>query len=132
MLNIEGISSEAKVGKILVLVSLVLGILVLIFLGVLGGVIYSAGKFEALSVNLDIPLAFLVAILFLKGIGLVVGFFALHATEKRDFNRAGIFAIISSVLPPLDLIMLIGGIFCLVSREANEEKKKEGERTPPL
>jgi hypothetical protein len=28
------------------------------------------------------------------------------------------YAIISSLLPPLELIMLIGGILCLISKEA--------------
>ncbi len=126
MLNVEGISAEAKIGKILVLVSLILGILVLLFIGVLAAIMYGAGTFFALEISLTIPLLILVPLFVVKVIGLVIGFLALNATENRDFSRAGIFAIISCVLPPLDIVMLIGGIFCLISREANEEKS-EGE-----
>ncbi|MCU0631589.1 MAG: hypothetical protein MUC66_01270 [Methanolinea sp.] len=122
MLNLEGISAEAKIGKILILVSIILGILLLLFIGVLGGIMYTAGTLFALNISLTIPLLILVPLFLVKVVGLVMGFFALLATERRDFSRAGIFAIISCVLPPLDLVMLIGGIFFLVSREANEQK----------
>lgn len=122
MLNLEGISAEAKIGKILILVSLILGILMLLFLGVLGGIMYTAGSFFALNISLTIPLLILVPLFLVKIIGLIMGFFALQAAEYRNFSRAGIFAIISCVIPPLDLVMLIGGIFFLVSREANEQK----------
>jgi len=122
MLNLEGISAEAKIGKILILVSLILGILMLLFLGVLGGIMYTAGSLFALNISLTIPLLILVPLFLVKIIGLIMGFFALQAAENRYFSRAGIFAIISCVIPPLDLVMLIGGIFCLVSREANEQK----------
>jgi hypothetical protein len=122
MLNLEGISAEAKIGKILILVSIILGILLLLFIGVLGGIMYTAGTLFALNISLTIPLLILVPLFLVKVVGLVMGFFALLAAERRDFSRAGIFAIISCVLPPLDLVMLIGGIFFLVSREANEQK----------
>jgi hypothetical protein len=122
MLNVEGISTEAKIGKILILVAIVLGLLVIIVLSVIAAIIYTAGSISGLGARMTIPLLIIIPILVLKVIGLIVGFFALFSTEKKDFNRAGILAIISSVLPPLDLIMLIGGIFCLVSREANQEK----------
>jgi len=122
MLNIEGISAEAKIGKILILVAIVLGILIIIILSVIAAIIYSAGSISGLGASMTIPLLIIIPLLVLKVIGLIIGFFALISTEKKDFNRAGILAIISSVLPPLDLIMLIGGIFCLVSKEANQER----------
>jgi len=122
MLNIEGISAEAKIGKILILVAIVLGILIIIILSAIAAIIYSAGSISGLGASMTIPLLIIIPLLVLKVIGLIIGFFALISTEKKDFNRAGILAIISSVLPPLDLIMLIGGIFCLVSKEANQER----------
>jgi hypothetical protein len=122
MLNIEGISTEAKVGKILILVAIVIGLLIVIALSVIAAIIYSAGSISGLGASMTIPLLIITPLLGLKVVGLIIGFFALVSTEKKDFNRAGILAIISSVLPPLDLIMLIGGIFCLVSKEANQEK----------
>jgi hypothetical protein len=122
MLNIEGISTEAKIGKILILVAIVIGLLAVIVLSVVTAFISIAGSISGFGANLTIPLLIIVPILGLKVVGLVIGFFALIASGKKDFSRAGILAIISSVLPPLDLIMLIGGIFCLVSREANQEQ----------
>jgi hypothetical protein len=122
MLNVEGISTEAKIGKILILVAIVLGLLVVIVLSVIAAVIYTAGSISGLGASMTIPLLIIIPLIVLKVIGLIIGFVALSATEKKDFNRAGILAIISSVLPPLDLIMLIGGIFCLVSKEANQDK----------
>ncbi|MDH7509668.1 MAG: hypothetical protein QHH04_01315 [Methanolinea sp.] len=130
MLNIEGLSSEAKVGKILILVSLVIGILVLLFVAGIGAVIYSAGVFSALGISLTIPLFFVGAVAALRIAGLVMGFLALFSTGKKDFSRAGIYAVIASVLPPLDIVMLIGGIFCLVSREANAGKTEETQKDP--
>jgi len=132
MLNIEGLSSEAKVGKILILVSLVIGILVLLLLAVVGVAVYTAGGFSTLGVSLTIPLVIVAALAAVRIAGLVMGFLALFSTEKKDFSRAGIYAIIASVLPPLDIIMLIGGIFCLVSREANAGKTDETRKDPDL
>jgi len=54
----------------------------------------------------------------IKILGLIVGYMSLASTELKNYNRAGILAIISSLLPPLDLIMLIGGILCIISKEA--------------
>lgn len=127
MLNVEGLSSEAKVGKILILVSLVVGILVFLILAVIGAAMYTSGVFAAFGVSLHVPLIAVGVLAALRILGLAVGFLALLATERRDFSRAGIFAIIACVLPPLDIVMLIGGIFCLISREANRER---GERPP--
>jgi hypothetical protein len=132
MLNIEGLSSEAKVGKILVLISLVIGIFVLLLLAGIGVAIYSSGAFSALGISLTMPLLILAALVALRIAGLAVGFLALASTEKKNFSRAGIYAIIASVLPPLDIVMLIGGIFCLVSREGNVGKTEEPRKDPPF
>jgi hypothetical protein len=83
-----------------------------------------------MGVIFSIPLIFLAPLLVLKLAGVVLGLLALHATGQNDFNRAGILAVIASVLPPLDLVMLIGGIFCLVSREANETRSPVAQ--PPV
>lgn len=130
MLNIEGLSSEAKVAKILILVSLVIGILVLLLLAVVGLAVYTAGVFSTLGISLTIPLFIVAALAAVRIAGLAMGFLALFSTEKKDFSHAGIYAIIASVLPPLDIIMLIGGIFSLVSREANAGKTDETQKDP--
>lgn len=122
MLNIEGMTSEAKIGKILILVSVVLGILAVIILGTATVIIRPSGGLNGFGVMMVIPFWILVTILVLKVIGVTLGVIALYYSEKNEFSKAGILATISSVLPPIDLIMLIGGIFCLISKEANETR----------
>lgn len=122
MLNIEGMSSEAKIGKILILISVVLGILAVIILAVITAVIRPSGGLNGWGVMMVIPFWILATLLILKIIGVILGIIALYYSGKGELTTAGILATISSVLPPIDLIMLIGGIFSLVSKEANEVK----------
>ncbi len=119
MLNMDGLSSEAKIGKILILVAVILSILVIIFLGFISAIVWSVGQVTGFGIMMSLPQWILITLLTLKIAGTATGFVALYYAGKDDFSRAGIFAVISCVLPPLDLIMLIGGIFCLISREAN-------------
>jgi len=120
MLNIEGLSSEAKIGKILVLIGVIISILVVIILAIVTALIWNYGQVFGFGIYVAIPQWIVTAILSLKVAGLIIGILALYYTGRNDFTKAGTFAVISCILPPLDLIMLIGGIFCLVSREANE------------
>lgn len=120
MLNMEGLSAEAKIGKILVLVGVIIGILAIVLLGAIAVLTWTAGGVSGLGIALTMPRWIIVAVLGLKTAGLIFGLLALVSAGRNDFSKAGIFAVISSILPPLDLVMLIGGIFCLISREANE------------
>lgn len=117
MLDVEGLSTEAKIGKILILVSLILGIV-----GILGLLVgFSFGALFPMRYMRGFPLfagIFMIFVAVIKILGLIVGFIALSSTNTKNFNKAGMYAIISSLLPPLDLIMLIGGILCLISKEA--------------
>ncbi|KYC45826.1 MAG: hypothetical protein APG12_00806 [Candidatus Methanofastidiosum methylothiophilum] len=116
MLDVEGLSTEAKIGKILILVSLILGIV-----GVLGMLVgfTSVALFPLRYMRFPIFAGFFFVIAaVVKILGLIIGFMALSSTTLKNFNKAGMYAIISSLLPPLDLIMLIGGILCLISKEA--------------
>jgi hypothetical protein len=128
MLNIEGMSPEAKIGKILILVSVVIGILALIILGAATILIRPTGSLSGFGFMMVIPFWILVSILALKSVGVILGIIALYYCGKNEFTTAGIFATISSVLPPIDLIMFIGGIFCLISKEAD---KTPGPPPPP-
>ena len=117
MLNVEGLSTEAKIGKILILVSLILGIVGL--LGMFVG--FSSIALFPMRYMRGFPLFagfILVFVAIIKILGLIIGFMALSSTNLKNFNKAGMYAIISSLLPPLDIIMLIGGILCLISKEA--------------
>jgi hypothetical protein len=117
MLELQGLSTEAKIGKILILVSLILGIVGV--LGILAG--FGSVALFPIRYARGFPLFagfFIVITAVIKILGLIIGFIALSSTNLKNFNKAGIYAIISSLLPPLDLIMLIGGILCLISKEA--------------
>ncbi|NMC76941.1 MAG: hypothetical protein GYA60_06570 [Candidatus Methanofastidiosa archaeon] len=117
MLELHGLSTEAKIGKILILVSLILGIVGL--LGIILG--FSYRILYPFSFMRGIPLFagfLLILTTIVKVVGLLMGYMALAATNNKNFSKAGVYAIISSLLPPFDLIMLIGGIICLISREA--------------
>ena len=128
MLNIEGKSAEAKIGKLLILVSVMLGLFVIIILGAIILLILPTGALTGFGVMMMIPFWILISIFVLKILGIILGIVALYYTEKNEFSIAGILAVISSVVPPIDLIMLIGGIFCLISKEANEVRTSP----PPL
>jgi hypothetical protein len=120
MLNMEGLSSEAKIGKILILIGVIINILAVIMLGIVTWIIWTSGEVLGFGISMIIPVWIITAVMVFKIAGLLVGILALYYTGRNDFSKAGIFAVVSCILPPLDLIMLIGGIFCLVSREANE------------
>jgi hypothetical protein len=122
MLNIEGLSAEAKIGKILILVAVILSVLAVIFLSFLAAIVWTAGVISGFGIMMALPKWIVIVLLILKAAGLAMGVLSLYYASKNDFSRAGIFAVISCILPPVDLIMLIGGIFCLISREGNEVK----------
>ena len=122
MLNSGTMSAEAKIGRILILVSVVIGILAIIILGSLIMLAWPSGGMNGFGIMMVIPVWILISLVLLKLAGLALGITALYYSGKNELTMAGILAAVSSVLPPLDLIMLIGGIFCLISREANEPK----------
>jgi len=127
MLNSGTMSAEAKIGRILILVSVVIGILAIIILGSLVMLAWPSGGMNGFGIMMVIPVWILISLVLLKLAGLAIGITSLYYSGKNELTMAGILAAVSSVLPPLDLIMLIGGIFCLISREANEPKM-----LPPL
>jgi hypothetical protein len=122
MLNSEGMNSEAKIGKTLILVSVVPGLLAVIILGAATILIRPSGGLSGFGVMMVIPFWILFSILALKIIGMTLGIFALYYSGKNELTTAGILTTISSVLPPIDRSMIIGGIFCLISKEANETR----------
>ncbi len=111
------LSTEAGIGKILVVVSVILkiiGIAALLFFGSLfPHMMYGYPGFMFLS-----------SLLYLAGIasviGLIFGLYSYSLASKRKIRDAGIYAIVSSLLPPLDIIMLAAGILFLVSREGKK------------
>lgn len=110
------LSTEAKIGKILILIGIIIqaiGIAAVLAIGS-GMMDYGYGMMGSVFGGMFYALG-LVQI-----VGLIVGVYAYKSAEKGDFHNAGILAIVASLLPPLQLLMLVGGILCLVSREAKK------------
>ena len=115
MLTMEGISTEAKIGKILIFIAIIIGIIQLIAIGVAGSVFGLTFFLPAWIAGVVIFIAFI------KVVGIIIGVIAFRTAENRDFRQAGILAIIASFIPPLDIFMIIGGIVCLIAPEASRK-----------
>ncbi|MDD1709555.1 MAG: hypothetical protein LUQ37_01455 [Methanoregulaceae archaeon] len=85
MLNIEGKSAEAKIGKLLILVSVMLGLFVIIILGAIILLIRPTGALTGFGVMMMIPFWILISIFVLKILGIILGIVALYYTEKTNF-----------------------------------------------
>lgn len=116
MLDLD-VGTKAKVGQILILISVILKVL-----GLLGIIASATVLGSALPILSVIPFgvgAMLAGIAIVILIGITLGFLSLKSASEGDFHKAGVIGIIASLLPPLDIIMILGGILCLVSEEAS-------------
>lgn len=102
------LSGSAVAGRILILIGFIIGIFGL------GMMIFYSSIFSSVPVMATI----FIVLGIIQIVGAVFGILAFILTLKKEFKRAGIFGIIASFLPPLNIVMLIGGILCLTSREA--------------
>ena len=107
------LSTEAEVGKVLILIGIIFSIISTI-------VIFTIGLWSLIFPIFGI-LALIAGIIGI--VGIFYGIVAYRICSKGNFNKAGIYGIISSLLPPLDLIMLLGAILCLISKEAKKAKR---------
>ncbi len=103
-------STEAKVGKIFILIGFILA-----FVGAFFIIIWSAVFAQFMPVFLS---GIFLGLGVVQVIGAIVGVFAFKATSEKKYHQAGVLGIVSSVIPPLNIFTLVGGILCLVSREA--------------
>jgi len=118
-----GISTEAEIGKILVLVDIVLGILGLVAL--LFG--FSIGMSFMQSLNAHGTLYGLLAFYSVVNVvGLALAGMGFKEATDGDYKKGWTYSIVASFLPPFRVIMFIGAILMLVSPEAS---KKTAART---
>jgi len=107
------LSTQAEVGKILIIVDIILGAF-----GVLAVMAFGA------FLKFFMPLNFLYGLVGTWAVaamaGLVLAYFAFREAERKDYHTAGIYALIASFLPPVRLITLAGAILCLLSPEADK------------
>jgi hypothetical protein len=119
MVRFDGLSTAAKAGKILILVAIVLSVIGMIASGLFSLLIIFFGlDWVRIPFIPQLGIAIIGVTLAIKIVGIVLAILAFRDTERGNFYRAGILAIIASFVPPLDVIMIIGGILCLVSDEA--------------
>lgn len=55
--------------------------------------------------------------------GAIVGFIAWSRQREGDLRGAGILGIVASLLPPVQTLILVGAILCMVSPEAQRAKQ---------
>ena len=58
----------------------------------------------------------------LSAIGCVFGFLAYARAQDGDWHGAWVFGLVSALVPPLQVVPLLGAIFCLVSPEGEAAK----------
>ena len=110
-------SGLAIAGMIMIIISLVftaLGLPVLLFYN---SVISSAAELGGIF---QIFLDFFAVLIVVQIVGIVFNIFALLSAIRNLYRRAGVLAIIATILPPFNLISLLGGIFCLASKESKK------------
>lgn len=100
LLNSETMSAEAKIGRILILVSVVIGILAIIIPGSLIMLAWPSGEMNGFGITMVIPVWILISLVVLQLAGLALGGTALYYSGKNELMMAGIPAAVSSVLPP--------------------------------
>lgn len=116
-LNFEGLSTEAKIGKILVLIAFILkiiGILAMLAAVSMGSyalMLFPVAGFEAMWMGI------VAGMIILGLIGIFLVWKAFDHMAAKDFHRAAVFALIAAFLPPLDIIVLIGAILLFISPE---------------
>ncbi|MEE9322970.1 MAG: hypothetical protein V3U72_00345 [Candidatus Aenigmarchaeota archaeon] len=116
-LNFEGLGTEAKIGKILVLIAFILKIIGII--GMLAAV--SMGSYAMMFAPLGLGamwMGIVAVMVVLSLIGLFLVWKAFDKMAAKDFHGAAIYALIAAFLPPLDIIVLIGAILLFISPEA--------------
>jgi hypothetical protein len=96
---------EAKIGTILVSISLIVSIGVIALLAFL----ITATVLGRLTIA-GLSLGGAVVLLMVKTAGLILGVGVLRGIRRRSYRTAGRTALCASVLPPLDLLMLVSGL----------------------
>jgi len=96
----------------------------LILFGILYGVVNSFSLIltgsMAISWGLDkLFYGWVLVLGIINTIGIIIEIIAYRMIAKKNFKKAGILAIISSFILPLNVLTLIGGILCIVIDKLN-------------
>lgn len=131
-LNLEGLSTEAKIGKVLVIISLILKVL-----GIIGAIaaISVGGAYFSMFLPMTglggIWMGIVAVTVIVSLIGIFLVWKSLEKMSGKDFHTSAIFALIAAFLPPLDIIVLIGAILLFLSPEGKKTPVMPGKEVKP-
>lgn len=118
----QGPSGMFQAGKIIILVAAILavvGALFMVVFGILFGSINAAAGEEA-ALDWFGPLYIVIGII--TGIGSVFGFLGYGRARRGDAHGAFVFGLVAALVPPVQVLMLVGAILCKVSPEAQAQR----------
>lgn len=115
-----------RAGEILLLVGAILaaaGAAFFLVLGVAMGFLQLGDAFG----RAEPPFVWFVAAYFgiavLTGVGAIVGFLAYGQARRGDARGAWIRGLVASLLPPVQVVLLVGAILCLTSPEGQAQQR---------
>lgn len=123
-------SGMAKAGRILLLVGAIMGAAAAFFLVVAGIVLVVLGQNLVGDGDAGFPGTVVGAIYLVMGaviaVGTVFGFVAHARAQRGDWHGAWVFGLVAALVPPLQVVPLLGAIFCMVSPEGEAARRAQG------
>ncbi len=104
----DSTGKEVKIARVLITISVILGLFVVVTLLAIG--------IGGLAGRTGIPGTFPAGVLLLAAVktaGTGFGLAAYRTIARGDLRKAGRYALVASLLPPLDLIALFAGLLAL-------------------
>ncbi|MFA7153429.1 MAG: hypothetical protein WC072_06525, partial [Methanoregulaceae archaeon] len=111
----EGLSTEARIGEILLAIGIVLSFIALVHL-----ILYGALPFTTRFFPTHLIAGYLHAVALVKCAGILTAITGLFSARRRRFQKAGILAVIATLLPPLDIVFFLAGLLLLASPEGRK------------
>jgi hypothetical protein len=111
-------STEVKAGQILILIAVIIKVVSIFLLFALNSVL--PGLIDTNIIASQYLGGAILALGVISVLGLAAGVYTYQLAYNRKIRQAGLFAVIASLLPPLDIIMLIGAILFLISSEGKK------------
>lgn len=111
----EGLSTEARIGEILLAIGIVLSLIALAYLILYGALPFSTRFFPA-----HLIAGHLHAVALVKCAGILTAITGLFSARHRRFQKAGILVVIATLLPPIDIVFFLAGLLLLVSPETRK------------
>jgi hypothetical protein len=118
-----------KAGRILLLIGAILHPIGSFFLVVVGALMLVIGVNVFGDGKATFPFAVIGTVYLILGIvlaiGAVFGYLAHASAKAGQAHRAWVRGLVSSLLPPLQVVTLVGAILCMVSPEGEAQKRAQ-------